>query len=342
MTMTSITLGPCPRLRLFGGGRTLLDLAVWAKARGLDVAVTTAPRHADDDLGEGRSLATALTAAGIPFETTETMDEKTAMRAVGGMDGTFAVSLSAAWIFKPAVIEGAFKSRLFNLHGARLPQGRGGGGFSWDILSGNRFGFCVLHQVDGGVDTGPVLAHREFLYPGACRIPADYLRRYDSENLDFIRSIVDDLARGPRAFPLDRQPEYLSTYWPRLHTPTQAWIDWSMPVGDVERFVCAFDDPYFGARTAWNGLDVRLKGALTSFGDGVFHPFQAGIVYRANDRWLCVAANGGTLIVERVLDADGRDIRTKIRPGDRFHTPGERLDSRAARPVYTPTGLKAP
>ena len=126
-------------------------------------------------------------------------------------------------------------------------------------MSGSKLGFCLLHQVDGGIDAGPVVAVREFLYPPASRIPADFQTVYEKENLAFLADLFSRIIKKKTAFPITSQPEYLSSYWPRLHTLSHSWIDWSMPVDDLDRFVCAFDDPYAGSQTLWNETPVFLK-----------------------------------------------------------------------------------
>ena len=103
------------------------------------------------------------------------------------------MSIGAAWIFKDYVIKDLFKKKLYNMHGTRLPQNRGGGGFSWQIMMGNRLGFCQLHLVDKGVDTGDIIKTEEFLYPPSCRIPKDYINLYREKNMHFITSFIKEI-----------------------------------------------------------------------------------------------------------------------------------------------------
>ena len=139
------------------------------------------------------------------------------------------------------------------------------------------------------------------------------------------------------------QPEYLSSYWPRLHTDTHGYIGWDWKLEDIERFVCAFDDPYAGAITFVNDRKVRIKNCLSSLSDGTFHPFQTGIVYKITGAALFVAAGDGSLVVRDVFDENGVNVTLDIRVGDRFETPVEYLEeARRFRAVYTSAGLKRP
>jgi len=338
--MTTLSLGPIRRLLLLGGGDLLLRLAEQARGSGFSVDVVTSPRHAEETVSGGRRLGDALSGLGIRPNVVTEFDLPETAPVIGDMSGTFALSVGAAWIFRKEKIDGWFGNRVFNLHGTRLPQNRGGGGYSWRILMGNRFGFCQLHQVDGGLDTGPVLATEEFIFPHSCRVPGDYANFAAERNLRFVGDLLDSVRTGSRAFALQPQAEYLSTYWPRLHTPTHAWIDWRWHAPFLERFVCAFDDPYSGAQTTWHGRIVRLKRAFANFEDGVFHPFQAGLVYRNNGRWLCIACDGGSLVVEDIRDESGEDVMSRVRPGDALATPADRLLTRTQRVQFDALGLK--
>ena len=49
---------------------------------------------------------------------------------------------------------------------------------------------------------------------------------------------------------------------------------------------------------------------------------------------------GGTLIIESLVDKDGKDFLQKVKVGDRFFTPQQKLSERFSRVVYNPKGLK--
>ncbi len=256
------------------------------------------------------------------------------------LSDAFYLSIGAAWIFGAEVIGTVFEGRLFNLHGTRLPQNRGGGGFSWQIMMGNRLGFCQMHLVDSGVDTGDIVRTREFLYPPQCRKPADYQQHYLKENLVFVTDFFREIRREGVSLDTTRQSEYFSTYWPRLSTEINAWIDWNESVDSIERFICAFDDPYEGAKTLLNGEKVFIKEVCADYSDPQFHAFQSGIVFRKSSDWISVCTNGGTLIVQSITDEGKNSLLEGIKVGDRLFTPHSMLSERANRVAYTPSGLK--
>jgi methionyl-tRNA formyltransferase len=207
-------------------------------------------------------------------------------------------------------------------------------------MGGNRIGYGALHVVDAGVDTGAIVHLEEFLFPHACRAPADYFAYAIERYVAFLGELLLKTRTGSVSFAGLAQPEHVSTYWPRLHTETHGWIDWSWEAPALERFICAFDDPYPGARTTWNGTKVHLKSASLHLQDGVFHPYQAGVVYRKAPEWICVAAAGGALIVERVVGTDGATLFDAIKVGDVFFTPHADLEKSRQRIIYTAKGIK--
>ena len=87
-------------------------------------------------------------------------------------------------------------------------------------------------------------------------------------------------------FNLISQPQYLSTYFPRLSTNDNGWIDWSLKIESLFNFISAFDDPYQGARTYYKKEPVRLKNVNLTKSDQIFHPYQYGIIYRKSKNFL--------------------------------------------------------
>lgn len=333
------SFGPIKGVVLLGGGTLLRNICLWAKSQRLPVKVITSPRH-NGEIVDGESLEYFLKNLKVDVISVNSISHKTVNSFVLETEEYMFLSLGAAWIFKTSTAESLFGGRLLNLHGTRLPQNRGGGGFSWQILMGNKFGYCVLHRIDDGVDTGEIVAVEEFLYPANFRKPIDFERYYTEKNLNFVINFIKkyrerDILPNPI-----RQSEYFSTYWPRLNTEINAWINWGLKPNDIEKFICAFDDPYSGAQTLLNGVKVRLKDVCLSPQDGHFHPYQSGIIYRKSHSWICVALRGSTLVIENLCDESGENLLNSVNVGDRFITPVNLLEGSLVRPLYTSEGLK--
>ena len=54
-----------------------------------------------------------------------------------------ALSFGARWIINKKLRDDLFRGLVLNAHGARLPNDRGGGGFSWRIMRGDRIGILA-------------------------------------------------------------------------------------------------------------------------------------------------------------------------------------------------------
>ena len=115
-------------------------------------------------------------------------------------------------------------------------------------------------------------------------------------------------------------------YFPRLHTLKNAFLDWNWSTSDIDKFICAFDDPYPGVSTQLNGSLVRIKKSRVETNEGVFHPYQVGLVYKIYDGYLYIATKQGSVIIKNVYNELGFDISDSVKPGDLFITPKDWLE----------------
>ena len=326
---------------LLGGGELLCLTAKKLKQESFLVLVITSERHSIESMTiDGNTLLFTEFLQNNNIDYVISNDITDDCRVVNKItENTIGISFGAAWIFKKKFID-RFNGRLLNCHPSRLPQDRGAGGFSWRILRGDNLGAIVVHQIDPGVDTGNIIIFEEFVFPHTHRYPIDY-QEYSIKQYQKLLDVFINLVRDGKSFECLAQQENVSTYWPRLATDIHGYIDWNWKLKDIERFICAFDDPYKGASTFLNGKKVRLKKCYSSFNDGVFHPFQNGLIYRIFAETSFVATECGTLLVNSVLDENGVDIKLNLRIGERFYTPMQYLEeAKQFRAIYTPVGLK--
>jgi len=329
--------GHIDKFILFGGGEILFLFARELLRRNLETLVITSKRHAEEIITDGDNLKTTLEKAGISLRVVKSLDSGEVTKEITGSAVGF--SFGAAWIFKKDFIA-RFGGKLLNMHCTRLPQNRGGGGYSWIIMKGESVGARLLHLVDCGIDTGHIVRMEEYVYPPSCRKPVDYHEYNKSHQVRFLTTFIDDAMSGAE-FELSVQQECFSSYFPRLNTDIHGFINWQWSTMELERFICAFDDPYKGASTFFEGIRVRVKDCVSMNSDGSFHPFQYGLVYRKAGRTLFVAANGGSLVIRDVRDEDGNDISDRIPAGGRLFTPAEYLENAMLyKAVYLPEGLK--
>ena len=72
------------------------------------------------------------------------------------------------------------KRRCFNFHGGLLPYYRGVGIFSWAIINREEETGITLHELDAGLDTGPIISCKRFPITGASTAQSLYLEGMDT------------------------------------------------------------------------------------------------------------------------------------------------------------------
>ncbi len=325
------------KLFVLGGGDFVLELLTWATGEGIQAtAITNHTQSGKLIEATGLPFDKSLQLKKIPLIIADKaediqLDNQTAT------DECMFLSYGAPWILSNDVIQNTFYGNLLNIHGTRLPKDRGGNIFTWQILSGQKTGMCLVHQMTEKIDEGPVVAWNEFIYPAFCRIPVDFISHYEKMNLHFIKEFIQNGDTSPNKH--SSQPEYLSSYWPRVLAPVHGWINWELEASDIEKTICAFDKPYGGARCRWNNQVVILRDTYSQAADGRTHPFQHGLVYRNNSKWINVCVKGGELLICDIRDENGNDLLPKIKPGDRFYSLPEDIISTYQRVVKQKDGF---
>ncbi len=257
------------------------------------------------------------------------------------IDKTLFISIGSRIIFSKDIINNFFKNNLVNFHNSRLPLDSGGGGMSWRIMRNDRIDNQLVHIIDGGIDTGPIITAKQSIFPKNCQIPIE-LEEFSKKNfLLFFKQFIENLVKGKK-YMLCSQVNYLGRYNPRLNTKLNGWIDWSLKSNDLIKFINAFDEPYSGAQTTIKDLEVKIKKAQLHGGDSSNHPFMAGLISRHDKDWLVVSTvDQNMLLIESVIDAkNNKNIIGELKPGDRFITPIEKIHlSKKIRPRYSAKGL---
>ena len=215
---------------------------------------------------------------------------------------------------------------------------KGGGGFSWRIMDGDREGSVIFHRLIEEIDGGEIVVQQNFEFSAACRHPIDFYRFQHERNLEALQTFLRALYSN-EGFELQSQVARFSSYMPRLNTAEQAFIDWNWSAEDVVAFIHAFSVPYEGAKSFLNGRKVFLLDAYVDRKTLHTHPFKRGIIFNVFKGSLYIVANGGTLVV---TDFVVEDDDNRIIVGDRLHTPINMLEQAyAQRVIYTPSGRKS-
>jgi methionyl-tRNA formyltransferase len=238
-----------------------------------------------------------------------------------------------------------FKENLINFFPSRLPYDAGRGGFSWHIMRSDKIYNQVMHILDEGINTGPIIFEGKKIFPNSCTTPQDYEIFKLKEMNFFYEKFVKKILKKEN-FLLKFQSDNIGRYNPSLNSLKDGFIDWNMPSFHLYNFIRAFDDPHIGATTFLNTKKfgkVFLKSVHLHGGEASSsHPYLAGVISRHDDKWIVVNTNDNfTLLVEKILNNKGENILKYIETGQRFFTPSRYLElSKFKNTVYTTKGVK--
>jgi methionyl-tRNA formyltransferase len=259
------------------------------------------------------------------------------------IDKTLYISLGSRLLFNSDSVV-FFKGNLINFHGTRLPYDSGGGGFSWKIMRQDRIDNQLVHLIDDGIDTGPIIANYLSIFPKNCVVPLDFEKYRLIKFLEFYKSFIFKLLEGHK-FNLKHQIDYIGRYNPRLSTLDNGFINWEWEPFELYNFINSFDEPYPGSMTFINRGDfgpLHIKSVHLHGGDSSNHPYMTGLVSRHDGNWIVVSTTGKySLLIEKIIDLKGENIISSIKPGDRFYTPKNVLDnSISKRIIFNSKGKK--
>lgn len=327
--------GALRRIVILGLGQLTPVAAEFAVSKKMEVVVFSGSRQSMTKNHDGILLTELLAQLRCGVEIIDDIkSDQLGPYELGGEDSLL-LSFGSPYIVGSDLLE-VYGGKAINSHGAPLPEWRGGGGFSWRILAGDRRGNTCFHLICPGIDKGDIIYQRSYEFPETARYPKDYARIAHEHATVGLRELLSGLLEG-KTFEISRQNEEDATYFPRLHTETQGWIDWSWPGEAIERFVLAFSYPYEGAQSLFNGIPVYILDCRFEPNQRHPHSFFNGLIYRINKGEYFVACDDGTLVIPQ----EHFVVKKPPSVGDRLFTPRQFLEEALSlRPVYTPSGMK--
>jgi methionyl-tRNA formyltransferase len=335
---------PIEKIILFGGSLTIVGLAKWLKNESIEVIIYTSTRHTKEQLTANQNLEELIEDIGIEYIVTENINtEGTIYSEI--TTNTVGIGIGEAWSFDASLIN-KFNGKLLDFMGIPLPRYRGGAHYTWMILGGeiqNGMRLQVINEdmIQGVFDSGQIIESIDYEMKSSDEKPSDFFTREVSESIEFIKQFLKD-AINDKDFILQDIDESKSIYFPRLYTDIHAWIDWRRwNCLEIVKFILAFDDPYMGARTCICGLNVRIKGVKKIQNTNSYHPFQSGLIVRIHDNLVYVSTKEGLISIGLIMDDKGVSVMEKIKIGQRFFTPEEKLEEALTfQAVYDASGLK--
>ncbi len=166
--------------------------------------------------------------------------------------------LIVSWsqIIPKQVIDLAHKGCL-GIHFSLLPERRGGAPLNWAIIDGLRKSGITLFFLDKGVDSGDIVAQKEFEITET-DTPRELLDKICVLAPQIIEENIEAIERG--TVKRIKQDDSQATYTPR-RKPEDGLIDWNKPVKEVYNFIRALAPPYPCAFTYLGGKKLIVPKA---------------------------------------------------------------------------------
>ena len=233
------------------------------------------------------------------------------------------ISAGSPWLISSDIIN-IFKKNILGIHQSPLPSMRGAVASYIRLFEIRALQTC-LFVITSKIDEGKIALKKDIYIGKEHDTPFkinNYLQKHNRELLkDFLYSYFVKKTK----IQYTEQNNFFSSYMPRLKTNINGWIDWSLNVYELDRFICAFDNPYPGAQTMLHGKKVNFFNVEMSCADPSKHTFERGMVLRKFKDKIVISVNGGSLYVGKIL-LNGKDIFHKVKPGDIFYTKANKLD----------------
>ena len=202
---------------------------------------------------------------------------------------------------------------------------------SYVILYDIRSFQTCLHKVTPGIDTGNIIYRKNFIIPSSLKLPIEINYFLQLKNREMLKEFLAD---GSKSSMIDeKQNIFFSSYNKRLSSKVNGWIDWSMNVDDLDRFIRAYGEPYGGANTFILNKKVQIENIDKSKNEQARHPEEIGNVLRKFQDYIVVSVNGGSLYIKTV-SAKKKNIINSIQPGDKFYTKLKYLDVKNQRVLF--------
>lgn len=233
-------------------------LAALHAAPGLDlVGAYTAP---DQPRGRGRAMEptpakAAALVLGLPVFQPHSLRPAAARQELAALQPEVIVVAAYGRLLPPEVLAIPPHGCL-NLHPSLLPKYRGPSPVATAILDGAPSTGVTLMLLDAGMDTGPILAQREYPLTGR-ETAADLTDTLFGLGTQLLLDNLEPWVSGQ--LPARPQDDAQATLTRKLER-ADGIADWRQPAAVLERMIRAFT-PWPGLTAAWQGQSLRLLAA---------------------------------------------------------------------------------
>ena len=314
--------GKIDNLIILGGSYISIRFLKSLKKRGVKFNFFTSKRLLNDLMPNGISLKQNLLNYNLEFTSTENINN--CKKFIYLLNKSYLIlGFGEPWKLSDKLLK-KVGNKFLDFMGIPMPEYRGGAHYSWMILNKNFKGGCFLQNVNkntiqGYSDSGHYFMKLLYKYPKRLSIPNDYFEFSINKEINFLNSFITKLKNG-KDFKLKKITEKGSSNFPRLNAEINGFIDWDYDLDELNRFINAFSSPYKGASTFYDNKRVYLKSSKV-FKRNNFHVYCAGLIINIFKEKIYIAAKGGILVVNTIMDRKNNNFNKNLILGKRFLTP---------------------
>ncbi|SMB89170.1 methionyl-tRNA formyltransferase [Thermanaeromonas toyohensis ToBE] len=186
-----------------------------------------------------------------------------------------------------------------NFHPSLLPKYRGGSAMNWAIINGETETGITIHQIDEGVDSGPIILQEKVPIDPDDSVKTLYFGKIYPLGVKMVAEAVR-LIREGKAQPIP-QDESQATFQPVIKEK-DVGIDWTKPTQTIYNLIRG-SDPTPGAWCLFRGEKLKIWEAKPSSGRGT-----PGEVLSLLDDGFVVATADGAILARRVQYGGGGKV----------------------------------
>ncbi len=280
------------RILYFGNGARGVKCLEAVHEAGLDI-IGVVVHGGMKDSSDPHSLAACARSLGLPLHDPKGVNSSEFVKVVRELKPDLKVLSGYTQILRKEILSVPPRGTI-NLHGGRLPDYRGASPIHWQIINGEESGGCAILYVDEGIDSGDILAQREYeIGPEATagEIIARTLEIFPALLVDVLKDLAAGRARGVK------QDREAGSYYCKRY-PWDGEIDWKqMTDVQVHNLVRALHGPALPGAFTFLGKEkvVVLRSRLL---EETVCGSPGRIALKRADGVVVLCANRGLLVQE--------------------------------------------
>jgi methionyl-tRNA formyltransferase len=179
-----------------------------------------------------------------------------------------------------------------NYHPSLLPKYRGGSAMNWAIISGEKETGVTIHQIDDGVDTGPIIVQEKVAIDSDETLKSLYFKKLYPLGIRLIADAVGLIREGKVSPKIQNHP--LGSFQPVIKE-SDVILDWTQPTQKIYNLIRG-SNPAPGATTFFRGEKLKIWEGSPCAGKG--NPGE--IIAIHSDKGIVISTSDGAILATRV------------------------------------------